>query len=136
MRERFKCFKMSRFTREIVLGHFFSSPTRVSDVLRRLQEVNIFFLMFLLVFIVLTVLIRLWFFLIPGIVFVNIQFELIFRDKLSSLRKLFLAVNLFFFFFFYKKVLCVCVYSCPCMCIYFGFFFVFSFITFWLINNL
>ena len=49
-----------------------------------------FILVFSLVFITLTVLIGLWFFLIPGFASVNVQFKSIVRDKFSSLPMLFL----------------------------------------------
>ena len=57
------------------------------------------------------------FFLISGFVSVNVHFELIVRDKLSSLQML---------FFSFKSVFCVfvCLYGCSCRCIgiYFRFY--------------
>ena len=54
-------------------------------------------------FIVSIVLIVLCIFLIPAFISVNVQFELIVRDKLWSLQ------IFFFFFVYYKSVFCVSV---------------------------
>ena len=76
-----KYFKMNKYTKRICFYVIHFSLTRVSSVLRRLQEV------FSLICIETTVLITLWFFLIPRFASANFQFELIVPKKFSSLRK-------------------------------------------------
>ena len=78
---------------------------------------------FPLIYIVATVLIRLWFFLIPGFVSANFQFKLIVCDKFSSLLMLFLSFSFF---------LGCAVGACVSVCVYINF--CFPFIA--LLNNL
>ena len=79
-------------------------PTRVSDVLRRLQEVFFFFPVPTLVFIEATDLIRLWFFIIPVFVSVNVQFELTTCDILSFVDLFIKKYSLFSFIRGEKKI--------------------------------
>ena len=81
--------------------HF--SSTRVSSVLHYFHEVIRVFIVFALVYIVTTVLIRLWFFLFLGFVSANFQVELIVWDKFSSLLVLFLSFSFFSSFSFYQR---------------------------------
>ena len=99
MREKSKYLKMNWSTKRLILKLFIFSSTRVSDALHFLQDVKLFIPVFPLIFIVVTVLIRLWLFLMPGFVSANFQFELIVRDKFSSLPVLFLSFSFLFFFF-------------------------------------
>ena len=84
--------------------------------------------MFPLVFVVATVLIRLLFFIILRFKYVNVQFELIVRDKFFVFAD---VLSFFFFFLFYKEVfyVFVCLRGClyPCKRIYFRLFFCFCF---------
>ena len=108
---------MNRFSREFILKIIYSSPTHISDVFCRLQEVHDLFWGSLLIFIATTVLIKLWFFL----------FHLIVSDKFSSLQMLFHSFCFTLPFLFYNSAfwvfVCLRECSCPCMCIYFGRFF-------------
>ena len=72
---------------ENLLSSYLFFSTRFSDVLSRLQEVNGLFECSLFVFIVTTVLIGLWLFFISGFVSVNVQSELIVRDKILKSNK-------------------------------------------------
>ena len=72
--------------------------------------------MFFLVFIVTTIFIGLWFFLIQGFGFVSGLSELIVRVKLSSLQMLF--PSLFLVFFTLSLSLSIYIYMCIYICIY------------------
>ena len=92
----------------------FSSLARVSGVLCCLQEVKCLVPVFPLIYNVVSVLVRLWsFLLIPGFVSANFKFELIVRDKCSSLLVLFLSCYFsLLLIFLFTRVYIVCLYVC------------------------
>ena len=77
------------------------------------RKQNGLFFFFFLIYIMPTHLIRFWFFLIPGFVSANFQFELFVRDTFSALQVFFLSFSFFFLLFYftrlYSSCLCVCV---------------------------
>ena len=77
-----------------------------------------------LIYVAVTVLISLWFFLIPGFMSENVPIELIVRDKLSSLQKYCFSLSLFLFSFFFLQecFLCVCVGAGVCVYVFLFFF--------------
>ena len=90
--------------------------------------------LFPLIYIMLTVLIRLWFISIPGFVSLNFLFKLIVHDKLSSLKMLFLSFSFFSSFSFYQSLFCVsvCLHGMGIVSMYVYGFFVFLLLLFFL----